>query len=205
MKPTGAWIAPAAQIGAGLVLALATLLDPTPARTEETCWTGEHAQFFNAIKYCVSSVLPPQGDTTFGPDHLARWDGDATKAWCEGAPDFGLGETIKVEVDNGPAFRRLLVSNGYAKSSKTYTDYARVKTAKITGDNGLAATLDFPDNSKMVPIDLPKMPQKWIQLKIVDVYPGESHPSTCLGFLTPDFEHEEELLLEEQGLLKKPQ
>jgi len=35
------------------------------------------------------------------------------------------------------------------------------------------------------------------------VYPGARSTDTCLSFLMPDFEHEEELLLKEQGLLKQ--
>ena len=183
--------------------ALALAATATPAAAENICWTGEHGQFFNAIKYCVSSALAPQNGTSFGPENLARWDGgNPAKAWCEGAPDFGLGETVRIEIKGGPAFRRLLVANGYAKSPETYAYHARVRTVEITGDNGLHATLDFADRSGIVPIDLPKMPQAWIELKIVDVYPGQRVPNTCLGYLMPDVEYEEELLLRSQGLIK---
>jgi hypothetical protein len=171
-----------------------------PARAAKTCWTNDYGQFFNKIEYCVSSVLAPEGDTSFGPDHLAKLERDAGHAWCDGGPNFGLGETIRIKVDNGPAFRRLLVGNGYAKSPETYANYGRVKKVEITGDSGLKATLDFPDRGDLVPIDLPKMAKEWIELKIADVYPGDVVLNTCLGFLTPDFEYEEELLLKEQGL-----
>ncbi len=73
---------------------------------------------------------------------------------------------------------------------------------EITGDNDLKATLYFPDKSDLMPVYLPKMPQSWIQLKIIDVYPGERVPNTCLSFLMPDFEHEEELLLRQLELIK---
>ena len=38
----------------------------TPAAAQETCWTARHAQFFNAVHYCVSSALTPQGDNNYG-------------------------------------------------------------------------------------------------------------------------------------------
>ncbi len=190
-----------ARAGGGFALA-AAIAGATPAAAEQTCWTAENAQFFNAIKYCVSSVLAPAAGATYGPANLTRHEGNAARAWCEGAPDFGFGETIRIEIKGGPAFRRLLVGNGYAKSPETYRNNARVRTVEIIGDNGLAATLDLPDRSDIVPIELPKMPQNWIELKIVDVYPGVVAANTCLGFLMPDFEHEEELLLRQQGLIK---
>ncbi len=173
-----------------------------PAAAEDTCWTAEHGQFFNAMKYCVSSVLPADSAGSYGPENLLHSSGGGAKAWCEGPPGFGLGQTIRIDITGGPAFRRLLVANGYAKTPATFADYARIKTVEITGDNGLNALLDFPDRSDLVTIPLPKMPQAWILLKIVDVYPGRTQPYTCLGFLVPDFEYEEELLLRKQGLIK---
>ncbi len=101
---------------AGLVLAV-TIAGSVPAAAEETCWSAEHGQFFNMIKYCVSSVRASEVQSTYGPENLARWEGDASKAWC--TPDFGFGETIRIEIQGGPAFRRLAVGNGYAKSPET--------------------------------------------------------------------------------------
>lgn len=158
MTPTARRSAAWAHACGGLALA-AAIAGPTPAAAEQTCWTAEHAQFFNAIKYCVSSVLAPEGQATYGPANLTRWEGDAARAWCAGPPGFGLGETIRIEIKGGPAFRRLLVANGDARSPETYAGNARVKRVKITGDNGLDATLDFPDRSDIAPVDLPKMPQ----------------------------------------------
>ena len=188
---------------AGFALALALSWAP-PAAAAPTCWTGYHGQFFTSIQYCVSSVRAPEEGATFGPANLANWDGGTTttKAWCEGAADFGLGETITIRVDGGPAFRRILMANGYAKSPAAYANNARVKTVEVTGDNGLRATLQFPDRSELGHIDLPAKPQRWVQFKIVDVYPGKQAANTCLGFIMPDFEYEEELLMREQGLIK---
>ena len=188
--------------GVGAALAVSATL---PAAARETCWAAEHGQFFNEMQYCVSSVLAPQGETIYEPENLARWDGDAAKAWCEGVPGPGIGETITIRIEGAVAFRRLLVANGYPKSLPSYTDNGRIKTVEITSDTGISARLNFPDRSDIVPVDLPGMAQKWIRLKIVEVYPGDRFADTCLSFLTPDFEYEEELLLQEQRLLKKPE
>lgn len=172
----------------------------TPA-VAETCWTGREGQYFNSIQYCVSSVLAPQAGNTYGPDHLADWDTDARAAWCEGAKGHGIGETITIRVKGGPAFRRLLVGNGYNKSPQTYASNGRVKTVEITADTGMSAVVNLADRSDLTPVDLPAPAHDWIRVKILDAYPGEKFADTCVSFLMPDLEHEEELLQKDQGLL----
>jgi hypothetical protein len=180
------------------VLVMATVLDPAAA--SETCASGGAGQFFNEISYCVSSVRAPEEGTAFAPENLFK--GDPGKAWCAGAPDYGIGATITIRIKGGSAFRRLLVSNGFGKSPATYAYNARVRTVDVTGDGGLNAKLIFPDRKDMVPINLPSMPQNWIRLRILDAYPGEKFANACLGYITPDFEYEEELLMRQQGLKK---
>ena len=203
MQPTSRRIATWAVHGcAGLVLAMMTISEPTPAAAAQSCWTGENGQFFRKIEYCVSSVLAPAGETSYGPNHLMWFEGGADKAWCEGVEGYGLGETIMIKVEGAVPFRRLMVSNGYGKSPETFAQNGRVRTVEITSDTGIKATIEFPDKNEMLPVNIPGMAQKWIQFKIVDVYPGERSPNTCLTMLQPDHEYEEELLLREQGLNK---
>ncbi len=190
-----------ALVRAGLVFALTMTSGLKSAATQETCWTGGHAQFFNAIHYCVSSVLAPQGGNSYGPENLEK--GDSTKAWCEGVPGNGIGETITIRIEGAVPFRRLLVGNGYGKSPQTYMRNGRVKTVEITADTGFRTIVTLPDRSDIVPLPLPKLAQNWVRLKILDVYPGERFADTCMSFVMPDFEYEEELLLQKQGLLPK--
>ena len=202
MRPTTRQMTTRAALAcAGLVFALTS---GSPAAVAQgICWTGRNGQFFNAIQYCVSSALAPQGENTYGPENLARWEGNSAKAWCEGVPGHGIGETITIRIEGAVAFRRLLVGNGYGKSSQTYTNNGRVKTVEITADTGIRAMVNLADRSDILPIDLPELARRWIQLKIVDVYPGERFAETCLSFVVPDFEYEEELLMQQQGLLPK--
>ncbi len=194
----------AAVAGAGFLAALIVTSGATPAAAQETCWSGRHAQFFNAIHYCVSSALAPQGDNNYGPENLARWEGNSAKAWCEGVRGNGIGETITIRIEGAVPFRRLLVANGYPKSAQSYANNGRVKTVEITADTGFRTLANLPDRSDILPVELPNLAQHWIQLKIVDVYPGQRFTDTCLSFVTPDFEYEEELLLREQGVLPRP-
>jgi hypothetical protein len=203
MPPTTLRITPfAAHACAGLVLAMMTISGSPPAAAQQKCWAGHGGQFYRSIEYCVSSVRAPEGGNTYGPENLVRWEGGPAKAWCEGVEGYGLGETIMIRIENGPAFRRLLVSNGDGTSPEIFANNGRVRTVEITSDTGIKATIDFPDKNEMLPVNIPGMAQKWIQFKIVDVYPGERSPNTCLTLLLADVEYEEELLLREQGLIK---
>jgi|GEM_PF-1176672 len=192
-----------ALVSAGLVFALTITSGPNSPAAQETCWTGGPGQFFNAIHYCVSSVLAPQGGNSYGPENLAK--DDSAKAWCEGVPGNGIGETITIRIEGAVPFRRLLVGNGYGRTSQTYLHNGRAKTVEITADTGFKTSVTLVDRSDIVPVPLPELAQNWIQLKILNVYPGERFADTCMSFVMPDFEYEEELLLRKQGLLPKKQ
>ena len=115
----------------------------------------------------------------------------------------GIGETVTIRIEGAVPFRRLLLGNGYPKSSQTFANNGRVKTVEITADTGLRAVVTLADRSDLTPIDLPALAQNWIRLTIVDVYPGARFADTCLSYVMPDYEYEEELLLRQQGLLPK--
>lgn len=156
------------------------------------CWTLGATQFVAAMHYCVSSVLAPQGQATYGPRNLA--DGNSNTAWCEGVEGAGVGQELTIRVNEGPAFRRMLIGNGYAKSRKAFTENGRVKTLEITTDSGVTTTVDLIDQANALPVYLPEPARRWVRLKIVEVYPGERFADTCLHLVTPDYEYEEEQL-----------
>jgi len=202
MRPTTRSVTTwAVCIGSGLVFGLTMTSGSTSTAAQEVCWTGRHGQFFNAIHYCVSSVLAPQAGNTYGPENLAS--GNAGAAWCEGASGHGIGESIMIRVEGGSAFRRLSVGNGYGKSSQTYASNGRVKTVELSADTGFTTIVNLADRSDLATVNLPALARDWIRVKIVEVYPGRRFADTCMHFLMPDFEYEEELLLKEQGLLPK--
>lgn len=182
----------------GLLLAVPVFLAAASGTSaaKSICWTQGATQFVSAMHYCVSSVLAPQGRTTYGPGNLA--DGNSKTAWCEGVKGGGVGETVTIRINEGPTFRRMLIGNGYAKSRKSFTENGRVKTLRITTDTGVTTTVDLVDQAGMLPVYLPKPAQRWVRLEIADVYPGTRFADTCLHFLTPDYEYEEEQLQKRQ-------
>jgi len=184
-----AWRAIVAGLLANMALGSFTM---TVSRAEEVCWTQGATQFAAATHYCVSSVLASQSGNTYGPENLA--DGDRRTAWCEGVKGNGIGESITIRIDEGPSFRRLVVSNGYGKSPRVYANNGRIKTVKITSDTGIQTTANLIDQNGELPVYLPGLARRWVRLTILDVYPGERFADTCLDFVTPDFVYEEEIL-----------
>ena len=188
----------AARVLGGLVLVLTMTCRLAPAvADEELCWTGSGTQFVDAISYCASSMLAPQDGSTYGPKNLT--DGNPATAWCEGVPGDGVGETLTIRIDGGPPFRRLLISNGDGKSSQTYANNGRIKTLEITSDAGIHTTASLIDQNGLQPVYLLKPARHWVQLKIIDVYPGDRFADACLAEVVPDYEYEEELLQREHG------
>lgn len=181
----------------GATTALSIVLATAGTGAAKTvCWTQGATQFVDAMHYCVSSVLASQGSATYGPRNLA--DGNSRTAWCEGVGGTGVGQSVTIRINGGPAFRRMLIGNGYAKSRRSFTRNGRVKTLRITTDTGVTTTVDLIDQPNALPVYLPQPARRWVRLTIVDVYPGTHYADTCLHLVTPDFEYEEELLQKQQ-------
>jgi len=171
----------------------ATLLAPGAASAEKCVRTGS-AQFFDAMSVCVSSALAPQAGNSYGPGNLS--DGDDRTAWCEGAKGT-TGAYIALRVKDGPPFRRLVFSNGYAKSKKAFLRNARPRTIQISTDTGHTTYHELPDSARETVIDLPDPALHELTITIVDVYPGTRYNDACLNEFYADFEYEELLLQQE--------
>jgi hypothetical protein len=167
---------------------------PNPASSAETCWTEGSGQFYDAIHYCVSSELKSGSRWHYGPDNLVGDEGGQHLAWCEGVRGPGIGEAITLRIDNGASFRRLIIANGYGKSEKSYFENARVRIFHVTTDTGLSTSFRLPDQPQPVLLPLPDVGEfRWVRLEIGDIYAGSRYEDTCLDFLGPDFEYEDEL------------
>lgn len=161
---------------------------PASSLAGETCWSVGAVQFADNVTYCVSSVLPPSGANSYGPENLVL-GGDGTAAWCEGVEGDGIGQRVSIEIDRGSAFGRLLIVNGYPKSARTFSRNARVRTMRVTTDTGVDRMVNLSDHGDMQPIALGRVAaHARVELTIVEVYPGSKYRDTCIGFLSPDFE-----------------
>jgi len=191
-------------VQAGLVIATVTWLATAGIARAEICHTEGAAQFFDAIHYCVSSVLPASSKWSYGPDHLVSQN-DGRLAWCENAPGNGIGETVTVRIDGGIPYRRFWIGNGYGKTQKSYFENARPHKVRITTDRGVDTTIVLPDQSEVLPYYLPEpWAERWLRLEILSVYTGSKYKDTCLDYIAPDLEYEEELLQQQQAAGEKP-
>lgn len=167
---------------------------PGPVSGAEICWTQGSGQYYDALHYCVSSVLKSSGKWQYGPGNLVGDEGGQHLAWCEGVRGPGIGEAITLRIDNGAVFRRLIIANGYGKSEKSYFENARVRILHVTTDTGLSTSVMLPDQPQAVLLPLPQVGEfRWVRLEIGDIYTGSRYQDTCLNYLGPDFEYEDEL------------
>jgi hypothetical protein len=143
----------------------------------ETCHTTPDGQFGKA-RYCVSSVLAPQGSNVYGPDRL---DPRIGGTWCEGAPGPGVGQTITLYHEPPQKIGTLMITNGYTKSDATFRANGRVQRARIETDNGFTRTITLKDTREPQKISLKKAPLAWVKMTILSVYPGDRHADTCIS------------------------
>lgn len=162
----------------------------------ETCWTRGPTQFADAVHTCVSSRLV-SGGREFGPRQLA--DGDPRTMWCEGVHGHGIGESIVIRIDRGPAFRRLGIDGGSGTTGK-------IRSLRITTDTGVDTTVELGNRKGIQFLYLPKVqPHGWVKLTILGTYSSSSGGQhTCAAKVYADFEYEEELPSSKRGQPRRP-
>ena len=96
----------------------ALMLSGMSASAGQNCAQMGATELVTSTLYCVSSVLPSQPGSSYGPENL--FDGSNRTAWCEGVRGNGEGQEIYIRIVDGIPFRRLLVYNGYANADKSY-------------------------------------------------------------------------------------
>jgi hypothetical protein len=134
-------------------------------------------------------------------------DGKAETAWVEGVKGNGIGEWIKIRLDairDSPSSTPFSVTEvgiipGYGKSSKTWIENNRVKTATLVvyspppsnpqeyqwvgfrlkfQDKNEVQYFVLPDRTKAINLD-PMTKEVW--LRIDEVYKGTKYDDTCIS------------------------
>lgn len=191
------------KAGVKAVLASAIAVASGAARAE-TCVDLGATQYVDNLRYCVSSVLAPQGRNTYGPQNLFDWD--RTTAWCEGVSGAGVGETLSVYIEGGGPFRRFFIMNGYQKSEAVFLDNARPRTIEVSTDTGLTFRTTLPDGRQEMMVQMPAVGiYRALHVRIVDVYKGQKYEDTCMTELVPDHEYEEYLMQQADKAASQPQ
>jgi len=170
----------------------ALMLSSLSADAGQNCAQLGATELVKSVLFCVSSVLPSQSGNSYGPENL--FDGSNHTAWCEGVRGNGERQEIYIRIDDGIAFRSLLIYNGYAKSAATYRNNGRARTIDVFTDRGDRIRAVLPDTSSEVLVNLPgPIEYRELRIQIVDVYPGSKYQDTCINLISPDFEYERSL------------
>ncbi len=171
----------------GVMLALAA-----PVGAQQLCDTSSGTQAYDYQSICVSSALAPQSGNRY--DIRSLRDSDSRTAWCEGRSGHGIGETISFDYRYAGPLNTIWISNGYAKSSKSFTSNSRVKDITVhfwAQDDMERRTMSYrlEDHGVEQPIPLPwsHLQPRSIQIVIDSVYPGTRWQDTCVNEIWPDW------------------
>ncbi|MBX9777125.1 MAG: hypothetical protein K2Y71_22325 [Xanthobacteraceae bacterium] len=169
------------RIRSFMIVACCFLIAPTISSAQEACHS--YGTQLGEFRMCVSSVLPPQGKSTYGPDQLL---GTSDGAWCEGVSGPGAGQSVTFHSKPANMVGTVTITNGYARDEKSFRNNGRVKQARIETSGGYKSEITLKDERRPQAIKLKPGRIEWIRLTIVDVYPGAGKDQdTCLSMFSP--------------------
>jgi hypothetical protein len=178
------------ELGSGNKIAALPKLAPEPAapavrHAERPRVNDENCSRNGDTLYCASSVLSPQGKNAYRTVNLS--DGRASTAWVEGQSGHGVGEWILIEFNRERVVHGLDLRNGYAKSRDIFTKNSRVRELEIRLSTGqtMHRTLKDTDEPQTVSLDGAGV-ARWLQLRILSVYPGSKYRDTAISELRVD-------------------
>ncbi len=131
----------------------------------------------SAIAVRASSVLPPRGRVDYDAANLL--DGDPGTAWSEGAPESGIGVTIRFRFARALDVDAIRLSNGYAKSSGLFGANGSVTRLRVRTDRR-TITVRVRDTPEPQTLRLPAGRTRTVELRIVAVRAGR-FPNTMLS------------------------
>lgn len=143
---------------------------------------GEICDVAGDLRYCVSSVLPPQFGFNYRPKNLV--DGKYDTAWV---PDTakaldGIGESLIIDFGPNVSFRGLQLWNGYHKNESIFTKNNRVRELELTLPGEAPQTFEIDDGAKPISFTLDKAVfVPWVRLRILSVHRGTKYHDTALS------------------------
>lgn len=149
-----------------------------PAVSGETCYNMKLT--LGNARVCASSTLNQQKSNSYGLTNL--FDGDYNTAWVEGASGNGEGQQVSVSFDTPVSIREIILVNGYAKSSKSFNDNARIASLRIRSSANVSGDIQLLDQSREQSYDITGLDNvEWITFSIGSVYPGAKWQDTALS------------------------
>lgn len=149
----------------------------------------------------ASSILPPIGEYTYEPANLV--DRSRNTVWSEGAPGYGIGETVNLSFrynwDNPGEhqkfdYRTLCIVNGYAQNERKWRENSRVRAMEVYVNGQYLMHLQLADSDRPQYFDISPLgisscagEEIIFQFRITEVYPGEKYDDTCLTGIEVEF------------------
>jgi hypothetical protein len=155
------------------VCTLAACLACTTASANQICY--ERTGQFATMRHCVTSIREPQGETTFGPEHLAATD---EGAWCASVE---RDQSVTLRLDPPAPLRTVTLTNGNAKSNEAFRQNGRVKRAVIETNTGYQGYIEPRDTSAAQKFIIAKGTYAWVRLKILESTRGSPNATVCLS------------------------
>lgn len=143
---------------------------------------GEVCDSAGTLRYCVSSVLPPQYGFNYRPKNL--FDGKYDTAWVPNTSKAtdGIGESLVIDFGPGKTFRGLEMLNGYHKNESIFLKNNRVRQIEITLPVGEPQVFEIADGPDPMSFTLPEsVTVPWVRLRILSVHNGSKYHDTAIS------------------------
>ncbi|NPV60815.1 MAG: hypothetical protein HPY75_14290, partial [Actinobacteria bacterium] len=143
--------------------------------------TREAENLYGIATINATSILAPDAPgVSYSTSNLV--DENPETCWAEGVPGYGIGEMIVYTFPHEIEVTKIYCIPGLLKvgdrGQDRWLQNGRLKTVKISFDDGTQTTFTFTDEKKWQEITLDR-PHKTLNVTftIVDVYPGRSGPN----------------------------
>ena len=101
--------------------------------------------------------------------------------WVEGAAGHGIGEWLRLYFSQEESISHLYLRLGFASTEKLYQGNNRPSRLRISFFDGSSVDCDFMDLRTPMLVTLSKpVSTSYVQLTILDVYPGSIDDDTCI-------------------------
>jgi hypothetical protein len=143
---------------------------------------GEVCDSTGSLRYCVSSVLPPQYGFNYRPKNL--FDGKYDTAWVPNTSKAtdGIGESLVIDFGPGQTFKGLELLNGYHKNESIFLKNNRVRQIEITLPTGKPQVFEIADGPDPMSFTLDaSVTVPWVRLRIISVHRGSKYHDTAIS------------------------
>ena len=157
-----------------------TLAEETQAATEPPQIATEEAPVVGKpeiVRAEATSYLT-QKNYKHGPENV--FDGDLTKAWCEDASGYGMGQSLTVYLKQKSVVSGMRIWAGYHKSTSLYHKNSRPALLLLEFSDGEIYQWALSDAMEEQELSLPGIQTEYVKITILDVYSGTKYEDTLI-------------------------